>query len=341
MLNPTPRPIEKCAIARRKDIPAAAAACIGCLPRLSTADTWPTSPVKWVLPFPPGNGADVVARLLADRVGKAIGQPIVIDNKPGAGGMIGVNAVAKAVPDGYTFGIASISPITILPAINKNMAYDPFRELLPVALLAAGPNVIVVRRDLPVSNLKELIAYCKARPGRVTAASLGVGTISNVSTKILTQAAGIELTDVAYKGSSQALVDLLGGNVDVQNDSLQSTLTQIRAGTIKAIAVTSQKRTPLLPGVAAVSESGIAGLEQYDYYGWIGAFAPANTPKHIVSRIHKEMELALADAEVRNALSQTSLEAAQPNTPDEFRSFVLADARKWKAAATQLKIEQN
>lgn len=326
-------------ISRRRVI--GATACLGAigLPIGVSAQAWPATHVHWILPFPAGNGVDVVARLIGDRVSTRLGQPIVIENRPGGSGVIGVSAVARAAADGYTFAIASVSPITILPAIRKHLPYDPLQHLVPISLLATGPNVIVVRKDLPVSNLKELVVYCRANAGKVKTASLGVGTISNMSTKVFTRSAGIDLTEVSYKGSTQALADLMGGHIDMQNDSLQSTLAQVNAGTIKALAVTSLKRSALLPNVPAVSESGLPGLESYDYYGWIGAFAPVGVSQRILNRMHSELQSALTESEVRSALFKAALDVSPPLTQEQFKEFVAADYEKWRRLASQLGVE--
>lgn len=303
------------------------------------AQAWPAKPIKFVVCFPPGNAADVFARAVGPTLSTRLGQPVVIENRAGAGGALGVDAVAKSPPDGYTFSACSLSPISIMPAVRKKMPYDVERDLVPVVLSNKGPMVLVVRKDSPFNNAADLIRFAKERPGKLSYGSLGPGTISQMTMEALKIGSGAEIVEVAYKGSAQALTDLLGGHIDVMLDGAASASGQIASGALKALAVTTQKRSPLLPQVPTASESGVAGLQGFDAFGWVGFLAPGGTSPEIVQRMNKEISDILRTPVVQQAAQATGQEIADPNTPAQFRDFIRADHVRWAAVAKKLKLE--
>ena len=216
---------------------------------------YPDKPVNVVITFPPGNSADLVGRTLAEELGKKFQQSFIVDNKGGAGGIIGIDHVIRAPADGYTITVTSLSPITVVPAVQK-VSYDPFKQLKPISLLAQGPMVIVVKKDSPFNTIQELIAYAKAHPGKLNYGSLGSGTISQLTTEMFKAGAQVSLTEIPYKGSAQAMMDVIGGRIDILFDGNASAMAQMKAGTVKALAVTTPQRSPLMPDTPALSETG-------------------------------------------------------------------------------------
>lgn len=300
---------------------------------------WPSKPIKLVVCFPPGNVADVFARSVGPVLSEKLGQPVVVENRAGAGGVIGVDAVAKAANDGHTIGVCSLSPITIIPAVRKQLPYDASKDLAPIILTNRGPMVLVVKKSSPFNSLQDLIQHAKANPGKLSYASLGPGTISQMSTEAFKLAAGINLTEVSYKGSGQALTDLVGGHVDVMLDGAASAVTQMAAGTVKALAVTTLKRSPFLPDVPAMNESNLPGLKGFDYFGWVGFFAPAGTPANVLTRLNQDIAQALKNPQVVQRAEVTAQEIVDANSSSQFRDFIQADAIRWNYLARKLNIE--
>ena len=303
------------------------------------ADTWPSKPIRFVVCFPPGNAADVFARAVGPLLSEKIGQPVVVENRGGAGGAIGVDAVVKSDPDGYTIGVCSLSPITILPAVRRTMPYDVERDIAPVVLSNRGPMVLVVRKDSPFNTLEDLIEYSRANPGKLTYASLGPGSISHMSTEAFKMAAGANIVEIGYKGSALALADVIGGHVDVMLDGAASASTQIAAGTVKPLAVTTQNRSKLLPDVPAMSESNIEGLKSFDFFGWVGFIAPSGTPPEVIDRLNREINETLKNPVVLQRAQVTGQEIVDANSPEQFRDFIRADHARWSAIAQKLKLE--
>lgn len=308
------------------------------LPFSANGSTWPSKPIKVVVCFPPGNAADVIARSIGPVLSERLGQPIVVENKVGAGGAIGVDAVAKAAPDGYTIGMCSLSPITIMPATGRKLPYDPQRDLAPVLLTNQGAMVLVVKKDSPINSVDDLIKRAKAAPGKLTYASLGPGTVSQMSTEAFKSAAGVQLTEVSYKGSGQALTDLVGGHVDVMLDGVASASAMMAAGNVKALAVTTQKRSSVAPNVITLNESGIPGMKGFDVFGWVGVFAPAGVPQPIVQRLNAEINQIMRDPKIVQRATSAGQETAESNTSTQFRDFIRADLERWTLLAKKLHI---
>lgn len=305
------------------------------------ADTWPSKTIRLVVSFPPGNGADVIAREIAPLLSQRLGQPIVVENRGGAGGIIGVDAVAKAAPDGYTIGMTSLSPVTIIPALRRKLPYDPVKDLAPVTLAAYGPMILLVKKDSPINSVTDLIAQAKAKPGELTYGSLGTGTVSQMVTEAFKAASGAPLREVPYKGSAQALTDLAGGSITLMFDGVTSAATQIAAGTVKALGATSLKRNPILPDVSTLDESGLAPLKGFEILGWIGMIAPAGTPKPIIDRLQAEVTQILQLPAVAQRVRSTGQVVPDPNTPTQFAAYMQRDLARWTKLANDLKIVGN
>lgn len=304
----------------------------------ASAADWPSHPIKLIVSFPPGNSADLVARSFANLLSQRLGQPVVVENRGGAGGVIGMEAMTKAAPDGYTFAVSSLSPITIIPAIKKKLPYDPIRGLMPVTLLGVGPMFILVRKDSPINSVQDLITQSRANPEKFTYGSLGPGTISQLSTESFKAASGANLTEISYKGSSQALTDLVGGHITVMFDGAASSAAQINAGTVKALAVTTPKRNALVPDVITLNETGIAALKDYSVFGWIGMFAPVGTPVAIVERMQTVLSEIGKDPAVIQQLKTGGLDVPDTNTPAQFAEFLAQDLARWTKVARDLNI---
>ena len=304
----------------------------------ASAEDWPSRPIRLIVSFPPGNSADLVARTFSNLLSQRLGQPVVIENRGGAGGLIGMEAMTKAAPDGYTFAVSSLSPITIIPAINKKLPYDPIHGLMPVTLLGVGPMFILVRKDSPINSVQDLITQSRANPEKFTYGSLGPGTISQMSTESFKAASGANLTEISYKGSAQALTDLIGGHITVMIDGAASSATQINAGTVKALAVTTIKRNSLVPDVITLNETGIPSLKGYNVFGWIGMFAPVGTPAPIISRMQTVLSEIGKDPSVIQPLKTGGLDVPDTNTPAQFAEFLGQDLARWTKVARDLNI---
>ena len=293
----------------------------------------PNRPVRIVAPFPPGNAADVVSRAMSDRLQQRLGQPMVIDNRVGGSGIIGVDSVAKAPPDGYTLLVTSLSPVTLLPAVFKTLPYDVERDFIPVALIGFTSMILVTAPTLPVNSVTELVALAKANPGKYNYAHIGLGTISHLTMESLKLAMAVDIVGVPYKGSAQATTDLLGGQINLMFDGMTSAGTQVRAGKLKALAVTSQKRSPFAPGVATMGDAGVAAMHDLNMIAWVGMFAPAGTPRAIIDRWHKEVSEIAVTPDVRERLAAVSTEPAPLESPAKFAEFHRNELTKWAKIA--------
>jgi len=289
------------------------------------AQGYPAKPIRMIVPFPPGGGTDIAARTIANKLSEDVKWTFVVENKPGAGGNLGVEQAVKSPADGYTLVIGQTSNLAINPALYAKLPYDPLRDLSPVALIVSAPVVFVVAASSRHTSLGDLLAAAKTDPGGVTFASPGNGTVSHLAGELLQRAAGVRLTHVPYKGASQALTDTLGGQVQSFMSSVPSALSQIKAGRLRAIAVTSAKRAPELPEVPTIAESGYKGFEASTWYGLL---APAGTPAAIVAKLNAEVNRALGTPEVRQRLAAEGGEALG-GSAEQFASFLKAEHAKW------------
>jgi tripartite-type tricarboxylate transporter receptor subunit TctC len=294
---------------------------LGAAPPLA-ADTYPERAVHWIVPYPPGSGTDIVARLLGERLADALGKPVVVDNKPGAGGAIGVEALSKAAPDGYTIGMADTGPLAINPALYPKLGYDPVKSFAPISNIALLPFLLVVNPSLPVKTTAELIAYAKAHPGQVNYASVGNGSSVHLATELFKKMAGIDMVHIPYKGSAPALQDLLGGQVSVMFVNLLSSQAYLKDGSLRALAVAPAKRLSALPDLPTVAESGVPG---YDFVTWFGVLAPAGTPEPIVTRLNTEIVRILKQPDIRQRLIEQGGLEPVGSTPEEFRKLIAGE----------------
>jgi tripartite-type tricarboxylate transporter receptor subunit TctC len=290
----------------------------------STAN-YPAKPVRLVVPFPAGGTTDILARAVAQKLSEAWGQQVIVDNRPGAGGNIGSDLVAKSKPDGYTLLMGTVGTHAINPSLYKNMPYDHVKDFVPVILVAGVPNVLVVNPSLPVHSVPELIAYAKANPGKLNFASSGNGTSIHLSGELFKAMTGVEMTHVPYKGSAPALTDLIGGQVQLMFDNLPSSLPFIKAGKLRALAVTSGARAAALPDLPTLAESGLPGFEASS---WFGVLAPAGTPRDIVAKLDGTIASWLASPEAKEKLLAQGAIAAG-GTPDDFARHIAAETSKW------------
>ena len=302
-----------------------AAAAIVIAPAAAQAQDYPTKPIRVVVPFPAGGATDILARAAAQKMTEAWGQSVVVDNRPGAGGNIGSELVAKAAPDGYTLEMGTVGTHAINPSLYAKMPYDHVKDFAPVILVAGVPNVLVVNPAVPANSVQELIAYAKANPGKLNFASSGSGTSIHLSGELFKVMAGVQMTHIPYKGSAPALQDLLGGQVQLMFDNLPPSLPQIKAGKLRALGVTSAARAPALPDVPTIAESGLPGFEASS---WFGLLAPAGTPPAIIAKINAEIGKWLATPEAREKLLAAGANAAG-GTPEDFARHIAAETAKW------------
>jgi tripartite-type tricarboxylate transporter receptor subunit TctC len=286
---------------------------------------YPAKAIRLVVPFPPGGTTDILARVAGQKITEATGQQVIVDNRPGAGGNIGTEIVAKAPPDGYTLLTDPGSTLTINPSLFTKLPFDPLKDFAPVTIIAAVPNLLVVHPSLPVRNVKELISLAKAKPGQLNYASTGAGQSTHLSMELFKLMAGIAVTHIPYKGSSPALTDLLAGHVSLMFDNMPSCLPHVKANKLRALGVSTLKRSPALPALPTIAESGLAGFE---VSVWFGVLAPAGTARDVVNRLNAIIVQALASPDVRERLAGQGAEPVG-NTPDQFTAQMQRDLVKW------------
>jgi tripartite-type tricarboxylate transporter receptor subunit TctC len=303
----------------------AALAALMPLPGAAQGSAYPTKPIRLVVPFPPGGATDILARNVAQKLTETWGQQVIVDNRPGAGGNIGSELVAKAAPDGYTLEMGTVGTHAINASLYAKMPYDHVKDFVPVILVAGVPNVLVVNPSVPVNSVAELIAYAKANPGKLNFASSGNGTSIHLSGELFKVMAGVQITHVPYKGSAPAMQDLLGGQVQLMFDNLPPSLPQIKAGKLKALAVTSTTRAAALPDVPTMAEAGLPGFEASS---WFGVLAPAGTPPAIVAKLNAEIGKWLASADAKEKLSAVGANIAG-GTPEDFAKHIQLETAKW------------
>jgi tripartite-type tricarboxylate transporter receptor subunit TctC len=306
---------------------AMAALAVQCAADRACAQAYPDRPVTLVIPFAPGGSTSIVGRVIADKMSETLGEKVIVDNRPGAGGTVGTRAVAKSAPDGYTIGLGYTGTLAIGPTLYGKAGYDPRRDFAPIGLIGNSPNSLVVHPAFPARTVGELIAYAKANPGKVNFGSAGAGTASHITGEYFGRAAGITLVHIPYKGTGPALVDLIGGHIPMAFAPIPATHANVSGGQLRALAVTSLTRTSLLPEVPTIAESGLQDFDASLVYGLI---APAGTPRPIIERLNKELRAALASDEVKKRLLQDGTEPT-PGTPEDYAAFIDKDETKWSA----------
>lgn len=290
----------------------------------AAAQTYPTKPVRMIVAVPPGGPADTLARLVGPGLSEALGQTVVIDNRPGANGIIAYETTARATPDGYTF-TAVAAGVAINPSLYRNVPYDPVRDFAPITLGITVPNILIVHPGVKAASVQELLAQARARPGQMTFASAGNGTSGHLALELFRQTTGINVIHVPYKGGGPALADLVGGQVQALFSIALAATPQIKAGRVRALAITSAKRSPVAPELPTVAEVGLPGFEVVGWFGWL---APAKTPRAIVDRLHTEIVKVLGMPDIRERLLSQSTEPVG-NTPAEFAAFIRSEHAKW------------
>ncbi len=304
------------------------------LAQAQSAASWPAKPIKLLVPYPPGGACDTVARIFAEKLSERLKQPVLVENKPGAGTAIAAEFLAKSEADGYTLGVTPTGQLTILPHVAKTVRFDPFKDFTPVSQLAYTSVVIAAAPAFPARNLKELVAAAKARPGQVSFSSSGSSTIIHPAGEYFANTAGIDLLHVPFKGSAPAITALLGSEVNTAFDTLTILAPQIKAGKVKGIAIAARERSPLLPDVPTVAEAGYPGFEVPSWFGLIG---PANLPKEVVARLNKEVAAISAQADVKQRLADQGLES-WASTPEEFARRIKSDHAQYGAVVKRANI---
>lgn len=288
------------------------------------AQAYPTRPVRFVVPYAPGGSTDTLARSIATVLADQLGQQVVVDNRTGANGDIGMTIVAKAPADGYTVVLGYIANLGIGPSLYEKMPYDPVKDFAPITQVAGAPNIFVIHPSLPAKNFKEFLAYTKANPKKVSFASAGVASVGHLTGELLNELAGTDMQHVPYKGSGQAISDLLGGHIKVMISGMSSTLSHVRGGKLLGIAVTSAKRSPSAPEIPTIGET-FPGVEAS---AWYGVLAPAGTPKPIITRLNKDIHKSLQDPGVVKRLANVGFEITY-GTPEQFASYIQSEIKKW------------
>lgn len=289
---------------------------------------WPQKPIRIIVAAPAGSSVDIVSRVIADKLKEKLQQPIIIDNKPAAGGTVAAAEVAKAIPDGYTLYMGYNGPLANAPALYKSLPYSPVRDFAPIILTALQPNVLAINADVPANNLKEFLALAKSQPGKLNYASVGNGSASHLSMEMLKRAAAIEITHVPFNGGPPAVQAVAAGDVQAIFTAPSNVIGQIKAGKLKAIGVTSLKRSALLPDIATIAESGIAMLARFEAISWNALVAPRDTPPAIVTRLNTEMNAIFLDAGVKKKFADAGIEVGG-GTVESLRVWMASEAAKW------------
>jgi tripartite-type tricarboxylate transporter receptor subunit TctC len=292
---------------------------------------WPDRPVRLIVPFPAGSSTDIISRIVAQRLGTRLGQQVIIENRAGASGNIGADAVAKAAPDGYTIGIATASTHAVAASLSASLPYDPIKDFAPVAMLGGQPYALVVYSGVPARDFGELIALAKAKPGTLNYGSAGVASLAHLATALLASMAGIDITHVPYKSSSQSMTDMITGRLEMQLATIAPALPNIRAGQLRALATSGSKRSSVLPEVPTVAEAGIAG---YEASLWVSLVAPPAISPAMVARLNREVNAILTSAEGKEALIAQALEP-DPGPPETITARIRTDTMKWREVAAK------
>jgi tripartite-type tricarboxylate transporter receptor subunit TctC len=289
------------------------------------AQAYPVKPIRMIVPFPPGGPADIASRVIAKKLSEALGQQMILENRSGAGGTIGLEVASKSNADGYTLVLGSLSTLSIAPIFNRNLSYDPVKSFAPICLIASSPSVLVINPSIPAASLRELIDLAKAKPGQLNFGTNGNGTIPHMAAEMFKTLAGVDIVHVPYKGVGLAANDLIAGQIQLLFTVSSGLEPYLRAGKLRALAVAGNKRLATLPDVPTTAEAGLPGLETGT---WFGLMAPRGAPPEVVQRLHAETIRALAAGDVRDALSQQAFELLG-NSPDQFAEFILAEIDKW------------
>jgi tripartite-type tricarboxylate transporter receptor subunit TctC len=300
------------------------------------AQTYPNRAITLVIPFTPGGSTTIVGRGIADKMSELLGEKVVVDNRPGAGGTVGTKAVSKSEPDGYTLVLGYTGTLAIGPSLYKNVGYDPRKDFAPIGLIGNAPNSLVVNPSFPAKTMAELIAYAKANPGTVNFGSAGAGTASHITGEYFAATAGIKLVHIPYKGTGPALTDLLGGHIPMAFAPIPASHANVAAGKLRALAVTSTTRSSLMPDVPTIAESVLPGFDASLYYGLA---APAGTPRPIIDKLNKALRDALASDEVKKQLTQDGTEIT-PGSPEDYAAFIDKDEKKWSQLVKASGVEQ-
>jgi tripartite-type tricarboxylate transporter receptor subunit TctC len=297
----------------------------------AAADPWPAKAVHLIVPFPPGSSPDLVARMLTEKLAQALGQPVIVENKPGAGGNIGTGLVAKAEPDGYTLGLSIPGPLAVNTVLYKKMEYDPFTELAPITLVALSPNVLIVNPALGVNSVKEFIDYARARPGKLNYGSVGSGSASHLTMELLKMQAGIDIVHVPYPGSPQVNTAILANQIQAGFVVPGTAMPLVQSGRVKALAVTSSAKSPVLPELPTVAEAGFPGFESS---AWLGMVAPAKTPKPVIDRLSQELVAIIQSADVREKMQRIYFQAIG-TSPEGLASLMRSERDRWARVIKQ------
>ena len=298
------------------------------------AQDYPARPIQVIVPFAGGSASDVVTRIMLDRMAKSLGQPFIVDNRPGAGGNTGTQAAARTAPDGYTLVMSTVGPLAANRTLFKSLGYDPEKDFSPISLFAILPNVVVINAKLPPKTLKELVDYAKQRPKELNYGSVGVGSSQHLAGAYFEQIAGVQLTHVPYRNIAQYTPDFIAGQVPLGFQFLPNVVGMITSGDARVLAVSSPKRMTALPDVPTAKEAGL----NYETYGWLALLGPAGIPKPVIDRLHKAIEEAVSDATVRSRFTEQGAEPVSPG-PDELQKFIASETAKWKAAIEKAGIE--
>ncbi len=310
-------------------------AALACLFAASALAQYPDRPPKILVPFPPGGAADTFARLAGDRLGTAWGKQVIVENRPGAGGIIATEAAAKSAPDGYTFLIVTVGH-AVNPSLYPKLPYDTLADFAPIAMVANVPNVLVVHPSVPANSVRELVALAKKSPGNLKYASSGNATTSHMAAALLANLAGVEMLHVPYKGAAPAVQDLVAGRVDLMLDPTVSSGAFVKQGRLRALAVTTAKRTPLLPELPTIAEAGVPG---YEFSAWFLLLAPARTPAEPVARVNADLARLASDAGYRERLAALGAEAAPPLSPAQVGEFVAGEIKRWAKVVKEANIK--
>ena len=303
----------------------AGALLVALLPAVVCAQAYPTKPIRVIVPVPAGGTPDVVARMVTPGLSNLLGQQLVVDNRGGAGGLIGAEMAAKAIPDGYTLFFSSPGSLVILPYLHKHVNYDTLRDFTPVSLVSVGPFLLITHPSVPVKSVKELLALAKAEPGKLNYASAGNGAANHLAMELFKSMANVNITHIPYKGAPQAVTDLIGGSVNLMFNSIPPAIQHIKAGRLRLLGVSTSKRSPQLPDVPTVSEAGVPG---YESITWFGLLAPAKTPPAIIARLHRDFVKVVLAPELKAQFELQGYDAVG-GTPAEFATFIRAESEKY------------